>query len=415
MVLVGIDWADDHHDVCLVDETCLDPSASMEAFRIEHSAKGFERLHAKLREYESDPAQILVALETPHGLLVHELLRRGYQVYAINPKSVNRYKDRHTPSSAKDDKRDALALAHILRTDRHGLTPLQMLPDDYRLLDELCQDLRQMIADKTRLMNRLTGSLKEYYPQAVGLFSEIDSPISTAFLKAFPAPDALLAASSKKFAAFFSKQRYPCPKRVPELFEKVQTPCPKAEPVIARAARMRMLALVDQLITIRVHVADYEQQIQALFQNLPDNQNLPTLPGVGERLAPELAATLGPRPQDSPTRFATKHQLSRLGGCAPLTRQSGNYKHVSFRRACNKGMRRMLRDWAQASLSESRWARAFYDYHKSQGHRHETILRSLAGKHVSILHKLWRTGEAYDEERHIKQLKARNIIWAIAL
>jgi transposase len=178
---------------------------------------------------------------------------------------------------------------------------------------------------------------------------------------------------------------------------------------------MRMLALTDQLVTLRGNISTYEAQIQKLFEGLGAHQNLPTLPGVGERLAPELAAALGPLDETRVARFANARALGKLAGSAPVTRQSGCYKHVTFRRACDKRLRRTLHDWAQASLRSSRWARAFYDHYKDRGARHNTILRNLASKLLSILFKIWRTGEDYDDQRHIDQLKQHNVVWAMAL
>lgn len=415
MLFVGIDWADDHHDVCLVDEAQEGPSSYRERFRIPHSAEGFATLCSKLAFHESDAAQVLVALETPRGLLVHALLEQGYAVYAIPPKAVNRYKDRHTPSSAKDDKRDALAMAHLLRTDRHRFDALSLMPEEYRLLDALCTDLRQMIADRTRLINRLKSCLKEYYPTVLSLFEDVDTGIALAFLRAFPDPAALEAVSEKRFAALFRKERYSRPARVPELYQLSRVPSLRADPSTEKAARMRMLVLVDQMRTLNGHISGYEAQVQKLFETLNAHQNIPTLPGVGERIAPELAAALGPPDDSSMARFANARAFGKLAGCAPVTRQSGRYKHVALRRACDKRLRRTLHDWAQCSLRQSRWTRAFYDYYKARGARHHTILRNLASKLLAILFKLWRTGEDYDEQRHIDQLKQHQVIWAMAL
>jgi len=415
MLLVGIDWADDHHDICFVDETCQDPSSILDRFRISHSALGFEQLHEKFREREAAPDQICVAIETPHGLLVHDLIRYGCCVYAINPKSVSRYRDRHTPSAAKDDGRDALALAHLLRTDRHRYSPLEMLPEDYRLLDEYCRDLRQMIEDRTRILNRLISSLKEYYPQAVHLFNRPDSVIAQAFLRAFPEPASLRTLTKKRFVAFLQKHHYPCPKRTDDLYAAVKAPAPVADTVVTQASKSRMLVLLDQIATLQTHIQDYERRIRSLFKKLPGSQDLSNMPGVGERVGPELAAALGPKPDGEPKRFTSPSALMRLGGSAPITKQSGRYKHVNFRRACDKRLRSTLHDWAKASLNTSSWARAYYDYHKAQGHRHNTILRNLACKLLAILHRLWRTGEKYDELKHIDNLKSRKVTWALQL
>lgn len=426
MLSVGIDWADDHHDVCLVDTACTDACACLDRFRIAHSREGFENLHAKVHEHETDPSQVLVAIETPHGLLVHDLVRHGYCVYPINPKSVNRYKDRHTPASPKDDKRDALALAHILRTDRQHYKPLTLLPEEHRLMDELCQDLRQLVDDRTRIVNRLAACLKSYYPQAIGLFSSLDSQISMAYLRSYPDPTALKSLSMKQLLAFLKKHQYSRPDRVEALYGALSAPSLSADPVIARASRMLMLALLDQLMPLQRHIHDYERQIQELFDQLPASDTISNLPGVGPRIGPELVATLGPRPRqpDAPSaggaeqtahRFATAQALEKLAGTAPVTRQSGNWKQVHYRRACDKGLRRTLYDWAGCSLNKSRWARAFYDHHRRQGHRHSTILRNLACKLLAILHRLWRTGEQYDEQHHIDNLKKHQVVWATQL
>ena len=165
MLYVGIDWASDHHDVCLTN----DSAQTLAAFRIAHGSQGFERLHRVIREHQPEPQQVLVALETTRGLLVHDLLRSGYQVYAINPKAVSRYKDRYVVSKAKTDSLDASCLAHLLRTDRHRFKPLVLLPEDYRLLDRLCLDLRKLVDDRTRVVNQINDCLKEFYPQALGV------------------------------------------------------------------------------------------------------------------------------------------------------------------------------------------------------------------------------------------------------
>jgi transposase len=205
MLYVGIDWASDHHDVCLTN----DSTQTLAAFRVTHDREGFQHLHRVIKEHQLEPQQVLVALETTRGLLVHDLLRSGYQVYAINPKAVNRYKDRHVVSKAKTDSLDASCLAHLLRTDRHRFKPLVLLPEDYRLLDRLRLDLRKVVDDCTRVVNQINDCLKEFYPQAVGLFYKTDSAISIAFLQEFSHPQALLATTKSRFRAFLKQQNTP--------------------------------------------------------------------------------------------------------------------------------------------------------------------------------------------------------------
>lgn len=408
MLYVGIDWADDHHDVCVTDDT----AATLAEFQIAHSAEGFATLHAAIAQQQSDPNQVLVALETSRGLLVYDLLCQGYQVYAINPKAVNRYKDRHVLSSAKDDRLDALAQAHLLRTDRHRFKPMAPAPEQYRLLDRMCLDLRKLIDEKTRLSNQITSCLKEYYPQAVGLFSDVASSISLAFLQTFPEPDTVQQTDRSDFAAFFRTQRYTHPQRVDALYERTHAPVPEADPVVVEAGKLRLAALVAQLAVVLAHQGTYERAIKTLLEELPEAQPVATLPGIDKRLVPELVAALGPNRPAQPKRFESASDLMKFSGCAPITRASGKRHSVLLRRACDKRLRRTFYDWAMSSLSWSSWARAYYDHRKAHHHAHATILRGLGQKWAKILYALWSSGEDYDEAHHIEQLKRHQVVWA---
>jgi transposase len=410
MIYVGIDWADDHHDIAITD----DSAETLSKFQISHDSSGFTKLHAQLASFKQSPDQILVALETNRGLLVHDLLRSGYLVYAINPKAVNRFKDRYILSKAKSDPLDALALAHLLRTDRQRFKALQPFPEDYRLLDRLCQDLRKLVDEKSRISNQITSLLKEFYPKALELFC-LDSHIGIAFLKAFPDPQALGRCKKRTFESFFKRHHYNKPNKVEELWKLVQTPALNADPVILRAGRLRLLALLDQFVPMREHLALYEKEVKTILDKLPEAKSISSLPGVGERLAPELAAALGPKAPDPGNRFQSAEEIMKLSGCAPVTRQSGRWKTVSFRYACVKGLRRTFRDWAFASLGQSDWARAYYDFYKAMNMPHSTILRNLGKKWARILFSIWSRGIVYDEALYIQSLKDHKVRWAMAL
>jgi transposase len=410
MIYVGIDWADDHHDVAITD----DSAETLSKFQISHDSFGFTKLHSQLATFQLPADQILVALETSRGLLVHELLRSGYLVYAINPKAVNRYKDRYILSKAKSDPLDALALAHLLRTDRQRFKALRPFPEDYRLLDRLCQDLRKLVDEKSRISNQITSVLKEFYPRALELFS-LDSHIGIAFLKTFPDPQVLRSCEKETFKSFFKKHHYNKPNKIEELWKLVQAPALNPDPVILRAGRFRLLALLDQFVPLRDHLTLYEKEVKAILDKLPEAESISSLPGVGERLAPELTAALGPKESDSGNRFQSAEEIMKLSGCAPVIRQSGKWKTVSFRYACVKSLRRTFRDWAFASLKQSIWARAYYDFYKAMNMSHSTILRNLGKKWARILFSIWSRGIVYDEALYIQRLKDHNVRWAMAL
>jgi len=410
MIYVGIDWADDHHDIVITD----DSAKTLNQFRINHTPDGFTLLHTTIASHQKSPADVLIAIETNRGLLVHELLRAGYTVYAINPKAVNRYKDRHVLSKAKSDILDAQALAHLLRTDRHRFKALVPLPEDYRLLDRLCGDLRKLVDEKSRIINQIISCLKDFYPKALEIFS-LDSQIFIDFLKTFPDHNTLSACKKKTFLAFIKKHRYPYPDKIDEFWKTIQSPTLQPDNIAARAGKLRLLMLLDQLENLKTHLNYYEQEIQKILNNLPESNSIKSLPGVGNRLAPELVAALGPNNKDSHHRFHSAGEIAKLSGCVPVIKQSGKWEKVSIRYACVRPRRRTFSDWAFTSLKASSWARAYYDYHKARNQSHFTILRNLGKKWIKILFAVWSTGTSYDEALHIQNLKARNIPWAMTL
>ena len=410
LIYLGIDWADDHHDIVITD----DSAKTLNQFQIDHTPDGFALLHANIANYQKSPADVLIAIETNRGLLVHELIRTGYTVYAINPKAVNRYKDRHVLSKAKSDILDAQALAHLLRTDRHLFQPIKPLPEDYRLLDRLCSDLRKVVDEKSRVTNQVISCLKEFYPKALETFS-LNSQIFIDFLKTFPDHGTLNACTKKTFLAFLKKRRYPYPSRAEELWKVIQSPALQPDRVIARSGKLRLGMLLGQLENLKEHITHYEQEIQAILDSLPESNPIKSLPGVGERLAPELVATLGPNSKDGHHRFHAAVEIAKLSGCVPVVRESGKWRTVSLRYACVKPLRRTFHDWAFASINHSSWARAFYDYHKARNQSHCTILRNLGKKWIKILFAVWLKGTTYNETLHIQNLKARNVPWAMAL
>jgi hypothetical protein len=372
-------------------------------------------LHAQIAQQQADPAAVVVALEPTRGLLVYDLLCQGYQVYASNPKAVNRYKDRHVLSAAKDARLDALAMAQRLRTDRHRFQPLAPPPEHYRLLDRLCLDLRKLIDAKTRLRNQITSCLKEYYPQAVGVFRDVARPMSWAFLQAFPDPDTVPQTDRSAFAAFFRVQRYTHPQRVDALYARTHAPGPEADPVVIRVARVRVAAHVDQLAVVRTHQVTYAHTIQTILEEVPEAQPLATRSGIEPRLVPDLVAAWGPNRPEEPKRFAAASDLAQLSGWAPITSARGKRRTVLRRHACDKRLRRTFYDWAMASLSWARWARAYYDHHKAQHQAHATSLRGLGQKWAKIVYAVWSSGDAYDEARHIEPLKRHEVVWALSL
>ena len=410
-ICVGLDWADDHHDLCILTSD----GEELAVFRFDHSAEGLELLHSTIRQHEADPDNVFLAIETPHGLLVDSLLEHGYRIYAINPKAADRYRDRIRPSGSKDDVLDARNLAEIMRTDRHRHRQLVLPSEQYYELGLLCDGLRKVIQENTRLSNQLVACLKGYYPQAVDLFSVANSSINIAFLRKYPDPNTLAGLSHSSFLAFLKDQKYPAPKSIPRLWQRVSAKAPKPSAPALVTGKMRMMSLIDQLEVTRKHVRLYEEQIQQILEDLPEADTFSSLPGSGARITPEITAAFGPNMEDAPKLFHAAKELARLSGCAPITVKSGKFKSVRRRLACDKNLNRTFYELARCSVSKSAWAKAYFHDCIDRAVRVTTIYRSLACKWIKIAFHLWKTGALYDEDYHIEQLKLRGVRWAMSL
>jgi len=281
-------------------------------------------------------------------------------------------------------------------------------------MERLCNDLNVIVNDTTRLSNRLLDCLKEHYPAAIGSFG-MDTDIFLAFLTKYPAPEALSTLSRKEFDEFLKANRYSVPAKAQDIFQHIKRRTPQADKVASAAGRIKLRSLVDQLVVLRQARKIYEGEIKELLDKLPEADIISSLPGVGKRLTPEITALFGPNMKDVPKRFEEATNITQLAGLAPVTRQTGKFKSVSVRYACNRSIRRIGRNWAGSSINESRWAKAFYDWQAKKKNSHETILRKLAVKWIKIAYHLWRTGQYYNEELHIDELKKRNVVWAMAL
>jgi len=306
VIYVGIDWADGHHDILITD----DSAKRLERFRIAHTCEGFAMLYSHVANHQMPPSLVLVAIETSRGLLVHELLQNGYVVYAINPKAVNRNKDRHVLSKANQTPSTHCRSGISCVQTAHLFQPFKPLSEDYRLRT----GLRKVVDEKSRVANQATSCLKEFYPKALDIFSP-DSQIFIDFLKAFPDHRALITCTKKVLLTFLKKHRHACPAKADELWKTIQSPTLQPDKVTARSGRLRLGMLLDQLESLKEHINLYEQEIQDILDKLPESDSVKSLPGVGDRLAPELVATLGPNSKDGHHRFQAAEEITKLSGC----------------------------------------------------------------------------------------------------
>jgi len=394
MFYVGIDWACDHHNIFIADES----GAKIDSFRIPHSPKGMALLRDKLRNLLTPKEQILIAIETPRNLLVEFLLNEGYTIYPINPKSVDRYRDRYRPSGARDDSFDAMVLANITRTDRDQFRAI--LPNSAlaRELKILTQDEQHLIHLKTRLVNQIQACLKDYWPTALELFSVIDQQVTLDFLSKYSSPEIIPIAELKKF---LQKHHYPrSEEKAREIHKKLSRPQIFVEDFTVRAKSRLLITLVGQLKALITQLDEYQREIAKLFNEHPDCPVFKSLPGSGPKNGPRLLAEMG----DNRQRYSKAKNVQCEAGTAPITDASGKSKIVKMRYSCRKPFRNTLYQFAFSTLTQSAWAKKFYDTQRAKGNTHTEALRALGNKWLKIIFRIWQDGTTYNEDRHLASI-----------
>ena len=394
MFFVGIDWADKHHDIFIMNEQ----GKEVASFRIEHSQQGLEMLWKHISDIGACKEDILFALETDKGLLINSLLEKGYTVYALNPQAVSKTRTSYRVSGTKTDTLDAMVLANMLRVDRHMYRPIQPNSNLARELRILTDDLSSLIRCRAKTLNQLISCLKAYYPLALNLFTDVDSIIALQFLQAYPQPSMAAGLSQRSFKSFLRQHGYSCWNRFEEMYDKLKEPQISVDEFIIRSKSRYMLAIISQLQALVTQIKQYEKEIERLFLQHPDSRIFSSLPGAGKQLGPKLLAQFG----DNRSRYNNFTSVQCEAGTAPVTKTSGNWRHVSFRLACHKEFRYTIYQFAFCSLNQSMWAKEYYDIQKTRGKKHSAALRILGHKWLKIIYTMWKKGTLYDEQYHLK-------------
>ena len=387
MRFCGIDWANDHHDALSIDEQ----GRQLGSIRVAHSPEGLSQLDTYLERMTGPGGreQIACIVETTHGLLIAHLLEKGWPVYPVNPRTVEK---RRAPSGAKTDTIDAYLLAKTGRADFQDLHRLNPDSEQIQEIKTLTRDQDALIQMQTRLVNQLTACLKAYYPVALEVFGKLQQPSTLAFLRAYPTLQAVRAASAEELTAVLKQARYPgASQKAQQIVKHLQQPCLHASEVITRTKARLMLALVDQLEPLLKQIAQYDKEIERLFLIHADSELFSTLPGAGARLAPRLLAEMG----DDRSRYADASSLQALAGTSPVLFQSGTYQKAHRRLGCIKPWRNALHQFAWQSTLQEAWAKEYYQRKRAEGKSHTVAVRALANIWARILSAVWKTKELY--------------------
>ena len=311
---LGVDWADQTHAVWVVDER----GTKITARTVPHTAEGLSEWGRELDEWRAHGLELWAAIERPEGRVVDFLLDHGVLVYPVNPKALDRARDRFRQSAAKSDPFDARVLADFLRTDHPRLRPLQPSSDAAQELKLLTEDCQRQIRQQTRLVNQLTATLKAYYPRGLEV-AELTTALAREFLQAYPTPAAVATLTERQWQRWARAHRL-SEARTQELWAVLQRPQLPVPAHVVRAKARLMQALVTELGTVVAVVGEYRQAVEDFFAAMPAAQWIRTLP-IGEHgvTAPTLWARLG----DAPGRWESFQHLQAQAGTVPVTVKSG--------------------------------------------------------------------------------------------
>jgi len=384
----GVDWARDDHAVAIVDAG----GKVVERFTVAHTAASLRDLVRQLAKVGAHE----VAIERPDGPVVDALLGAGLTVVVISPNQLKHLRSRYGSAGNKDDHFDAFVLADTLRTDRARLRPL--IPDSPATvsLRATCRARKDLVAHRIALANQLRAHLQRTFPGAVGLFANIDSPISLRFLARFDCQDRADWLSPKRLTAWLASVGY-CGRVAHATLHARLVAAPRGATGDVGAAQAHVTrALLAALSTLVEQIRLLSEQIDEQLSLHADAHVFTGLPRAGTVRAARLLAEIG----DCRARFPTPESLACLAGVAPSTRQSGKHRTVGFRWAADKQLRDAVCDFAGDSRRANPWASDLYQRAIARGHDHPHAVRVLARAWLFVIWHCWQNGTAYDPAQH---------------
>ena len=387
-VTAGIDWSRDDHAVSVVNAR----GHEISRHTITHSAAGLRELTGVLARAGATEA----AIERPDGPVIDALLSAGITVVVISPNQVKNLRGRYGSAGNKDDRFDAYVLADTLRTDRARLRPL--IPDSPATvaLRRACRARKDLVSHRVAMANQLRAHLANVFPGAAGLFADIDSPVSLAFLARFGTQDRADWLTPARLGKWLASIGY-SGRTDPAVLHARLAAAPRGATGPDAAAQAPITcALHAVLVTLTAQIKALSAQITRQLAVHADSHIFTSLPRSGTIRAARLLAEIG----DCRARFPTPESLACLAGAAPSTRQSGKIRAVAFRWSCDKQLRDAVTDFAGDTRRASPWASDLYQRARARGHDHPHAVRILARAWLFVIWHCWQDHTAYDPARH---------------
>ena len=396
--VIGLDWADRKHDLCLLETGQDSPEYSV----IDHDPVAIDAWAAKLKHrFAGRP--IAICVELARGPIVSALLEYDFFViFPINPAMLAKYRRAFSPSRAKDDPKDAFLALDLFRHHFDRLAPLRRERPAMRALQRLVQNRRDLVDDRCRLINRLTYALKEYFPQVVRWFRDKHTDVFIDFVIRWPTLAAAKRARLDTLVDFFHAHNVRSTKLIHRRLEAIKA----ARQLTSDAAVIvphQLLAesLLAQIAVLSKAIARFDAEIDTQAAKLPDYKLFAALPGAGATLAPRLLAAFG----ENRERFPDAASVQKCTGIAPVVERSGNKSWTHWRFIGPTFLRQTFVEWVGQSIPHSFWAKAFYDSRRAKDVPHQVIIRALAFKWIRILWRCWHDRQPYDEARYLLALQ----------
>ena len=401
-VVAGVDWADEKHDICLVDQA----EGTKEFEVIDQTPEGISAWVHSLRRRFSD-TQIAVCLEQSRGALIYGLMQYDFlSLVPVNPKQLARFREAiGSGAGAKDDPGDAELLSELFA--KHGDRFKVWKPDteETRLLTLLTEDRRNLVNERTAYTNELKSLLKQFFPQALSLCSTLYSSVACELLSCWSSLPELKQATFDDIRELYHSHGRASQQQLRDRWLLIEKAVPlTTDKAIVTSRQMRVGAIVCQIKELNKAISAYDEKIGKLYTQHPDHEIFDSFPGAGRVMGPRALGAFGTDRE----RFSSAADLQSLSGIAPVTKKSGKSLVVHRRWACNKFLLQTFHEYAAMSIKYSDWARAYFDIMKEKTGGHHAAVRALAFKWIRIIFSCWKTRTRYDEAKYVACLKRRN-------
>jgi transposase len=397
---IGVDWGSEKHAIVMQAAN----SSGVEQCVIKQTPEALQDWFLKVRS-RFPGREVAIAIEQSKGSVINFLL--GFDlvhVFRVNPKSLKKYREALFPSGAKDDPTDAELLLQFVRYHRDRMKP--WVPDDpqSRALLALVEFRRKTVAERTRLTNRLTQKLKEYFPQALEWTGDLDTVMACDFLTRWPTIEKLQKTRPENIRKFYQKHGSRNSHRIDERLRQIRSAIPLTQDSAVMDTSVLMVeTIVNQLRPLFVSIRRIDGQVEKIFRMHPDFGIFDSFPGAGAALAPRLQTAMG----SDRDRFDSSEEVQKYSGIAPVLERSGKKHWVHRRYACSTFIRQSFHEFAGHSIKQCQWARAYYTMQRDLGKGHHAAVRALAYKWIRIIFRCWKNHVPYDDATYMESLRRK--------